>query len=98
MDSSYEFIVTRDVYNEIEDDEGAYKVVLVKENVKTKWYCKNIDKVSSCEQTYNEKGNVRTEYTKIMVDGEGEKIVRMRYKDVKQLIKKTDMKSVGFGG
>lgn len=85
MPISHEFIVTRDLYNEVETEPNVFEVKLIKKNVKTKWFCKNLDMISSCEQHYNDSGNIRREYSKIMVEGE-EKIINMRYKDVKELI------------
>jgi hypothetical protein len=94
MPVSHEFIVTRDLYNEIETEPNVFEVKLIKKNVKTKWFCKNLDMISSCEQHYNENGNIRREYSKIIADGE-ERIVNMRYKDIKQLISPTT-KGVGY--
>lgn len=98
MKKSHEFTVARDLYNEIEVDiegEIEIEVKLVKKDLKTKWFCKDIGSISGCEQTYNENGNIRTEYCKIIVDGQGEKLIRMRYKEAKKLIE-TDSSKVGF--
>ena len=98
MQKSHEFIVARDLYNEIEvevDGQIGIEVKLVKKDLKTKWFCKDIGAISSCEQAYNDNGNIRTEYCKITVDGQGEKLIRMRYKEAKKLIEKSNCK-VGF--
>ena len=98
MQKSHEFIVTRDLYNEVEveiDGEIGIEVKLIKKDLKTKWFCKDIGVISSCEQTYNDNGNIRIEYCKITVDGQGEKLIRMRYKDAKKLIEKNNGR-VGF--
>jgi len=89
MIQSHEFIVTRDLYDEVitETPEGeAVDIKLVKEDLRTKWFCRDITIISGCEQHYNEAGNIRTEYCKITVDGVGDKIIRMRYKDAKALL------------
>jgi len=95
MTRSHEFTVTRDVYHEVEMEDGVYEVKLVKKDVRTKWFCRDISSISSCEQAYNDKGNIRRDFTKINIDGEGEKLIHMRYKDTKQLID-LDHKTVGY--
>jgi hypothetical protein len=86
MPKDHEFIVTRDLYTEEENSNGEFEVKLIKKDLQTKWYCKDVATIISCEQHYNEKGNIRREYSKIIVEGEGERIIKMKYKDVKQLI------------
>ena len=71
-------------------------VVLVKKDLKTKWFCKDLAVIASCEQHYNDKGNLRREYCKITVDGEGEKIIRMKYREAKQLIEQETYPKVGY--
>ena len=96
---SHEFIVTRDLYDEVvvETEDGqAVDIQLIKGDLKTKWFCKDLESITSCEQQYNEKGNIRTEYCKITVEGSGEKIIRMRYKDAKNLISNATHKTVGY--
>jgi len=94
MPISHEFIVTRDLYNEVETEPNVFEVKLVKKNVKTKWFCRNLEMITSCEQHYNDKGNIRREYSKIIADGE-ERIINMRYKDIKKLIEPTST-NVGY--
>tara|TARA_R110000765_G_scaffold26628_8_gene64953 strand:+ start:4105 stop:4410 length:306 start_codon:yes stop_codon:yes gene_type:complete len=99
MLKSHEFTVARDLYDEvvIETPEGeALDLQLIKKDLKTKWFCKDISVITSCEQQYNAKGNIRTEYCKITVDGVGEKVIRMRYKDAKELINHETYKKVGY--
>ncbi len=95
MPRTHEFIVTRDLYTEEENANGDFEVKLVKKDLQTKWFCKNLDTISSCEQHYNENGNIRREYSKIIVDGEGEKVIKMKYKEVKQLISNNGV-TLGF--
>lgn len=99
MPKSHEFIVTRDLYNEVEvevDGQIGIQVVLVKKDLKTKWFCKDLAVISGVEQAYNDNGNIRRDYCKITVDGIGEKIIKMRYNDAKQLIETEAFKKVGF--
>lgn len=95
MIRSHEFIVTRDLYTEEENENGEFEVKLIKKDLKTKWYCKDINTIISCEQHYNEKGNIRRDYCKIIVEGEGEKIIKMKYKEAKQLISNKNV-TLGF--
>jgi hypothetical protein len=93
---SHEFIVTRDLYNEIPTESGEYELKLVKKNVRTKWFCKDVAIISSCEQTYNDKGNLKRDYCEIDVEGQGKKIIHMRYDDAKKIIEQTSHHKVGF--
>ena len=95
MQKSHEFIVTRDLYTEEQNEQGEFEVKLVKKDLQTKWFCRNIDMINSCEQHYNDKGNIRREYSKIIVEGEGEKIIKMKYKDIKDLISNSKV-TLGF--
>jgi hypothetical protein len=95
MQRSHEFIVTRDLYTEEENERGEFEVKLVKKDLQTKWYCRDINTIISCEQHYNEKGNIRRDYSKIIVEGEGEKIIKMKYKEIKELIGGSKV-TVGF--
>jgi len=88
MAIGYEFEIVTDLYNEKDGE-----LILVKKGLTTKWYCKDLSRITDCEQTYNELGNIRTLHTKIIVGGE-DRIVKMRYNKVKQLI--TDYNKIGF--
>ena len=99
MPKSHEFIVTRDLYNEFEvevDGQIGIEVRLVKKDLRTKWFCKDVAMIASCEQAYNDAGNIRREYCKILVDGDGEKIIRMKYKEAKELIQHNKYSKVGY--
>ena len=89
MIQSHEFIVTRDLYGEVIVDtpEGeTVDVKLIKKDLRTKWFCRDLNMISGCEHHYNDAGNIKREYCKITVDGMEDKIIRMRYKDAKALI------------
>jgi len=93
--SGYEFTTVRDVYIEKEGKSGELELKLVKADLKTKWYCRDLGMISSFEQVYNDKGNIRINHTAIVVNGE-EKIVRLPYNKVKELLHATKQRSAGF--
>tara|TARA_R110000744_G_scaffold220683_4_gene339517 strand:- start:232 stop:522 length:291 start_codon:yes stop_codon:yes gene_type:complete len=93
--NGYEFTIVQDFYIEDVDKDGNPEVVLVKPNLKTKWYCRDLNMISSFEQVYNTKGNIRMHHTGILVNGE-ERIVRLPYNKVKELLYATKQTTAGF--
>ena len=93
--NGYEFTIVQDVYIEDVDKEGEPEIVLVKPNLKTKWYCRDLTMISSFEQVYNNKGNIKVHHTALLVHGE-ERIVRLPYSKVKELLHATVQPVAGF--
>jgi len=86
---SHEFTVIQDLYDQIGEE-----MVLIKKDMKIKWLCRDLDSISSIQQAYNEKGNIRMHHTKIFTSTD-EVIVRMPYNKVKELIGLSN-KKIGF--
>lgn len=91
----YEFTIVQDVYTESLNDQGEPEIVLVKPNLKTKWYCRDLDMITGFEQVYNTKGNVKIHHTALLVQGE-ERIVKLPYNKVKELLKSSEQPKIGF--
>jgi len=89
----FEFTVSTDVYEEVYDDDGKAKLKLVKENVKTKWFCRDLDDITDIEQLSNDNGNIRIQYTRVITKS-GDKIVNMNYTKMKNLLNRT--RTIGF--
>ena len=83
--NGFEFIVVQDVYKETYDKDDNPSVVLSKENLKTKWYCRDLSMITEFEQAINADGNIRMHHTKVVANGI-ERIIRMPYKKAKELL------------
>ena len=82
----------RDLYDEVIDPEtGQIKLVLLKKNVRTKWFCRDLSQIATFAQVYNNKGNLRPGKTIITHNGE-ELMLDMKYKDVKTLLEPRTIK------
>ena len=86
MEPGYEFITVRDLYGETYDEQGQPKDYLIKKDVKAKWYCRDLNQISSFSQVFNDKGNLRPNKTLLTVNGEGI-MVQMDYKKVKDILR-----------
>ena len=45
MRRSHEFIATRDLYKEEPNEQGECELVLIKENLETRWLCGDLDRI-----------------------------------------------------
>jgi len=91
MEEGYEFTVVQDLLKEVETSEGV-ELVLLKKNLQTKWYCRDLNMISSFAQTYNDNGNIRIHHTRITAAGE-DMIVKLPYSKAKELFKgRTEVK------
>ena len=94
MSQGHEFTIVQDLYDEVEDAEGTFKLSLIKADMKIKWYCNDLSLITSFQQAYNEKGNMRHQYTKLFVDG-GEILAKITYKKAKELLIQ-NQQQIGF--
>ena len=80
---------------EVPNKDGTLDVVLVKENLKTKWYCRDLSMVTSFGQSFNSKGNIRIHRSIITVNGE-ELTVQLPYSKTKALLETPTPTKTGF--
>ena len=95
MRRSHEFIATRDLYKEEPNEQGEYELVLIKENLETRWLCGDLDRILEVEEHYDDEGIIKPEYTRLTLEGNVEKIVKMTFSEVIKLLKKD--KPIGYG-
>ena len=93
MEQGYEFITVRDLWGERLTEEGQIEEYLMKKDVKAKWYCRDLNQISSFSQVINEKGNLRPGKTMLNVGGEVV-MVQMKYNDVKNILQPRKIKGL----
>jgi len=91
----HEFTIVQDFYAEVPNKEGDIEVVLVKKDLKTKWYCRDLEMVTSFGQAFNMKGNIRIHRSIITVNGE-EITVQLPYSKTKALLATAPSNRSGF--
>lgn len=90
----HEFTIVQDFYAEQMGEDGP-EVVLVKKNLKTKWYCRDLGMISDFGQAFNRDGNIRIHHSTITVNGE-ERIIRLPYNKTKELLTTPKPTTPGF--
>ncbi len=94
----HEFNIVCDIYKEVINDKGEADLVLIRKNLKKKWFCRNVYEISEVKEVINDnrriiknKCEVYSRYENKWVTIEG------NYKDVVSLInKKTIIKGYGI--
>jgi len=93
--NGYEFIIVQDFYTEDINEEGNAELRLVKPNLNTKWYCRDLSMISDFGQVFNKNGNIRVHHSAITVNGE-ERIIKLPYSKTKNLLSTSRPIKAGF--
>lgn len=93
MEQGHEFITVQDIWGERVTDSNEIEQYLIKKNATCKWYCRDLNQISSFSQVINDKGNLRPGKTLLTVGGDII-MVKMKYNDVKNILQPKPIKGL----